>query len=902
MRAKTSILVIVSLCCVTSAFGADAPDFSTFYSLYKNYASQNDITITGDLTSTRLLSGSGANTTIIDGGGFAFNGDRQNGFTIQSGYTISLSNGGAFSASGDSATIDKSYNNFVNTQGAVFSNLGGNLTIENSAFSSNTASSRGGVIYQTSSGNLEVTNSVFSNNSVSRGSGGVLYAQYQTNASFDNVIFQNNSASSYGGVIFNDGTLNISNSTFSSNTASSGAAIYNSNDVTLNDVKFIGNTGTSDAGAIYTTGDMNLTNGIFENNSGETGGAIGNYGIIGDGLYAVISDSQFTGNSATYGGAIYNWDDIYVIDSSFQNNTAVEGGGAIFNLEELHLIANNNDITFSGNTSGGESNAIYSTGKMNMNVASDRSILFNDAITGSGEININSIYTFEGSEVPNAGSIILNADMSGFNGNVNIYNGTVQIAENGKFFSTDALNVSGGTLDIGTASINTNSATFGSGSTLKLSINDADTYGFVSANTFSISEEANLSVVLAPDAMGDNRTLRVHILHGDGALVDNFIPQINNNIYMFTQIGDGWYEVAQQNDFNDVIRAAGGTQNNLNTAFAWQDEPSEANFLEHEVYVRMDELLQTNAIEYLHALTALAPTPAPLLQIMSSSYTSRFASLIGNDNTDKYYIANGKLWASGFGTAGHLKGNRQYADFDMYGFGGAVGAEYSFNDLTLGASYMYQYDRIKSWARTIHAPTNGGGLYAMYSPSNVVLRTGVNMFYTDFNETKNVAGLQVLNNPSIYTYAGWADVGYKFASMNWRVTPRAGVRYTLMHRGSATDGADQTVASKDLHFLTTYGDMTIARENMFVGSVNLVPEISLGTSYDARADIDDSKVYINGQTYSTSGEKLPRWAFNGELKLRAIFNPIAEMELGGSVEMRNDYNNYMVNIRGVLRF
>ena len=112
--------------------------------------------------------------------------------------------------------------------------------------------------------------------------------------------------------MFNDGTLNVSNSAFVSNTASSGAAIYNSNDVTLNDVKFIGNTGTSDAGAIYTTGDMNLTNGIFENNSGETGGAIGDYGIIGDGLYAVISDSQFTGNSATYGGAIYNWDDIYV--------------------------------------------------------------------------------------------------------------------------------------------------------------------------------------------------------------------------------------------------------------------------------------------------------------------------------------------------------------------------------------------------------------------------------------------------------------------------------------------------------------------------------------------------------------------------------------------------------------
>lgn len=902
MRKHISFFIIICLCCSTKAFSADAPDFTTFYNLYKTAGTENDITITENLTSNRLLSTAGAETTIIDGGGFAFNGDMQNGFTVSSGYNFSLSNGGSFTTSGDSASINQSYNNFMNYQGGLFSNLGGTVTVSDTAFENNTATSRGGVLYQTNNGISHITNSVFSNNSVTRGSGGVLYGQYRTTASFDNVIFQNNSASSYGGVVFNDGTLNISNGIFVSNSASSGAALYNSNEMTLNNVKFISNNGTSDAGAIYTTGNMNLTNGIFENNTGETGGAIGNYGITGDTLYSVITNTQFTSNSATYGGAIYNWDDIYVVDSSFQDNTATEGGGAIFNLEQLYLIANENDMVFNGNTSAGISNAIYSTGKLSMNASAGKTITFNDGITGSGEVDINNTYIFNEENVPNAGTIVLNADMSGFNGNINIYNGTVQIADGGSFFSADSLNVTGGTLDIGTSSINVNNAIFGAGSTLNLVINDSNSYGYINANSFDISDGANMNVVLTPDAMENNKTLTVQILRGNGSVIDNFSAQINNNIYMFTQIGNGWYEIAQQNDFNDVINAAGGTQNNLNTAFAWQTEPSELNVLEHDVYIRMDELLQTNAIDYLHALTALAPTSAPLMQILSSSYTDHFLSLIDNDNTDKYYIANGKLWLSGFGSVGQLKGNRQYADFDMYGFGGALGAEYAFNDLTLGVSYMYQYDRLKSLARVIHAPTNGGGLYAIYAPYNIILRSGVNMFYTDMNETKNVAGFQILNNPSIYTYSGWMDLGYRFASMNWRATPRVGVKYTLMHRGSATDEVQQTVMSKNLHFLTTYTDMTIARENLFVGKVNIIPELSVGASYDARSDVDNAQVEINNLLYTIAGKNLPRWAFNGEVKLRVVFNPIAELEFGCGAEVRKDYTNYIMHLRGVMRF
>ena len=451
-----------------SAYATDVADFSSFYSAYKTNVSQNNINITSDLTATQLVGVAGSSITGIDGGGYNFNGGNYNGFTVSSESSIYFANSGNFTISGQNATIENSVNSFYQSgQGAVFSNVGGDLTIENSAFSNNSSRYGGGVFYQTNSGNLNISNSAFQNNSVTRSNGGVIYNQYRTTANIDGSYFQNNSAVNYGGVVFNDGNLNITNSVFNANTASSGAVIYNSNTVTMSDVYFVGNNGTDSVGAVYTTGMMDITNGTFENNTGETGGAIGVYGIIGDVLYTVVKDSTFTNNSATYGGALYNWDDTYIIDSTFSNNTATDGGGAIFNINALFLIAQNSDIEFTGNTSSGESNAIYTTEMLGINAAENQQVIFNDKITGSGSIVINNPYTLEENVMPTGGTVILNEDMSGFVGNITIASGNVQLTDNGKFFSAEDLQVSGGVLDLGTTNATVGSATLGSGSALK---------------------------------------------------------------------------------------------------------------------------------------------------------------------------------------------------------------------------------------------------------------------------------------------------------------------------------------------------------------------------------------------------------------------------------------------------
>lgn len=57
-------------------------------------------------------------------------------------------------------------------------------------------------------------------------------------------------------------------------------------------------------------------------------------------------NSNFTGNSATFGGVFVNYGNIDVTSSNFSNNTAMDWGGVIFNYN----IAKINFSSLIGNT------------------------------------------------------------------------------------------------------------------------------------------------------------------------------------------------------------------------------------------------------------------------------------------------------------------------------------------------------------------------------------------------------------------------------------------------------------------------------------------------------------------------------------------------------------------------
>jgi len=150
--------------------------------------------------------GSGAKTTIIDGGAV--------------GTVVYISSSTAKVAL-SKLTIR---NGLASSSGAGILNWG-TLTINASTISNNVARGEpnggfGAGVTNTSTGTLTVNNSTFSGNRVSGAFGagfGAGIFNYGT-ATINNSTFTANTASGWGGAIGNEGNLNINNSTISSNT------------------------------------------------------------------------------------------------------------------------------------------------------------------------------------------------------------------------------------------------------------------------------------------------------------------------------------------------------------------------------------------------------------------------------------------------------------------------------------------------------------------------------------------------------------------------------------------------------------------------------------------------------------------------------------------------------------
>ena len=210
-------------------------------------------------------------------------------------------------------------NNEANGGGAFFT-MGNNSTIINSTFINNTARGYGGAIMYMSY-NFTITNSIFTNNTATWG--GVIFGQVSDGLTIINSSFNNNNATiGSGGVIYSDNNnYIIINSNFTNNTANGfGGAIHNhGSNFTLIDCTFTNNTAYSSGGAIYNSDrglNFKVINSTFNYNTASYGGAIYNYGNM------LVSGNLMSGNSANIlGNVIYNNGGMGVLNLTYINNS-----------------------------------------------------------------------------------------------------------------------------------------------------------------------------------------------------------------------------------------------------------------------------------------------------------------------------------------------------------------------------------------------------------------------------------------------------------------------------------------------------------------------------------------------------------------------------------------------------
>ncbi len=309
------------------------------------------------------------------------------------------------------------------------------------------ASSWGGAMYN--EGTLILDNVTFNNNiaKTKNAVGGGAMALVATNGNavsttIKNSTFTNNSTETIhssennGGAIYvygtsklvGDNTLNISGSHFELNhTKKTGGAIGVNNlgpsnfEIEIKDTTFTKNNSTGYGGAIdVTTGGtgnvtLNLDNATFNGNYSESsdGGAIayekGN-------ITSNISNSTFTNNTANNGGAIYNGiKNLTISNTIFDGNKTNDGGkgGAIYNAGNISL----SQTEFKQST-----DTIY--------MANDSAADFSGTNTLNGSISSENAT----SEIKNKGTLILNADNSGYTGTYTQESGQTDVNASSTFF------------------------------------------------------------------------------------------------------------------------------------------------------------------------------------------------------------------------------------------------------------------------------------------------------------------------------------------------------------------------------------------------------------------------------------------------------------------------------------
>lgn len=281
---------------------------------------------------------------------------------------------------------------------------------------------------------------------------------------------------SYGGGIFNAGTMTVNNGSFTNNKASStqtasrayGGGIYNAGTLEVKNATFTGNSAYN-GGAIANGSAIGAMNGnpvltltgavTLSSNKATNGGALYNNAAL-----TIPSTVTITGNSASDGGAIYHNSGALKLNTDITNNTATNNGGGVFSRSTFDFnsgtISGNQALSSTGGA-GGAGGGVYSTGTFTMNdTMNNTKIDNNTAGVGGGVYNGGGTFMFNGGTISNNKAVRGSQSNTGLGaGGGGVYNAATFTMNGGTINDNTAAkdrNVSGGSFCYGGGVYNAN--------------------------------------------------------------------------------------------------------------------------------------------------------------------------------------------------------------------------------------------------------------------------------------------------------------------------------------------------------------------------------------------------------------------------------------------------------------
>ena len=701
----------------------------------------------------------------------------------------------------------------------------------------------------------------------------------------------------------NGGNLSLNDSTiytFNGNTEISGDAVLNLNndsDIDTNKLTISGGTINLNKGELRQNNSFTMTGGTI-NANGQT--QIGSVGRDTEKVEGTVT--SYAGGTTDISGGVINVKGGVGLGSSandiYDNGNVIFGtsiklrgdatldikeGATLFayenyKIDEPDLDNSDLDVVTFGNkatiTMNDNTSKINLAGTLSANINGDDrgKIHFqNSGAQIDGDVEAASLI-FEDSHT-------LSQAVSGEIGGLDIFEikkGTMVYDKEISGGASSVIVGEGATLDIGTNAlhsggekgVDSEGVHFKDNSTLAFTVTDKDTYGKIHANYVNISENGtNLNMTLNGAALAKGETTTLKLFNGEDSdtveIEGKFANLSQNSRYEFTDNGDGTFNVTSVGSATDAVVDAGGSANNAGTAEAWDSvSASTSSPVAAAVTEKLAQLSNsTNAAEqkaYVDALTAVAPEVAPMVQktqtetanqvfgavstrLTGGSISTGGEGMASGDNIFK----RGAMWVQGLFNKSKLDDTSKAKGFDADSNGIAFGAEkFVTDDTKVGIGYAYTNTDIDGFMRDTDVDTHTAILYGEYKPSNWYVNGIATYGWSDYEESKSVAGVGVKADYDVETFGLQAMTGYDMNINGLGITPEAGLRYVHIKQDAYKDSADQHVSSNDSDILTGVIGAKVSKNFELSNGMNIKPEARIAATYDLMNDDVNSVVTL----------------------------------------------------------
>jgi outer membrane autotransporter protein len=759
----------------------------------------------------------------------------------------------------------------------------------------------------------------------------------------------------------NGGNLSLNDSTiytFNGNTEISGDAVLNLNndsDINTNKLTISGGTINLNKGELRQNNSFTMTGGTI-NANGQT--QIGSVGRDTEKVEGTVT--SYAGGTTDISGGVINVkggvglgssaNDIYdngnvIFGSSIKlrgdATLDIKEGATLFayenyKIDEPDLDNSDLDVVTFGNkatiTMNDNTSKINLAGTLSANINGDDrgKIHFqNSSAKIDGDVEAASLI-FENSHS-------LNNAISGDIGALDILainKGTLTFDKEPTDTITTVQVGNGATLDIGDKTLYSTGdkadgegVIFADNSTLAFTVTDKDTYGKIKANYIKISENGtNLNMTLNGAALAKGETATFKLFNGadsaEAEVEGKFANLSQNSRYEFTDNGDGTFNVTSVGSATDAVVDAGGSANNAGTAEAWDSvSASNSSPVAAAVTEKLAQLSNsTNAAEqkaYVDALTAVAPEVAPMVQKTQTETASQVFGAVstrltgGSVSTGGEGMASGDnifkrgaMWVQGLFNKSKLDDTSKAKGFDADSNGIAFGAEkFVTDDTKVGIGYAYTNTDIDGFMRDTDVDTHTAILYGEYKPSNWYVNGIATYGWSDYEESKSVAGVGVKADYDVETFGLQAMTGYDMNINGLGITPEAGLRYVHIKQDAYKDSADQKVSGNDSDILTGVIGAKVSKNFELSNGMNIKPEARIAATYDLFNDDVNSVVTLaNGSAYAVEGEALDRFGMEFGAGVTAEVNDNVELSFGYEGKFRQDYQDHTGLINAKYKF